>query len=75
MNSKMLEKWMNNRAYYKSQYMSSDDNELFAIVKDFIIESLKKHISLGLDTDEVFILGKKNADFIKKLNNRVCKNK
>ena len=38
------------------------------MVKDFMIESLKKHISLGLDTDEVFILGKKNADFIKKLN-------
>lgn len=53
-------KWLNANYY--------DDNELFAMVKDFMIESLKKHISLGLDTDEVFILGKKNADFIKKLN-------
>ena len=33
-----------------------------------MIESLKEHIKLGLDTSEVFILGKKNADFIAKLN-------
>ena len=33
-----------------------------------MIASLKKHISLGLDTSEVFVLGKKNADFIHKLN-------
>lgn len=45
-----------------------DDKELFNDVKDFMIDSLKKHISLGLDTSEVFILGKKNADFISKLN-------
>lgn len=46
-----------------------DDKELFNDVKDFMIESLKKHISLNLDTSEVFILGKKNAEFISKLNN------
>jgi len=45
-----------------------DDKELFNDVKDFMIDSLKKHISLHLDTTEVFILGKKNADFISKLN-------
>ncbi|WP_449401498.1 SMUG2 DNA glycosylase family protein [Chryseobacterium wanjuense] len=45
-----------------------DDKELFRDVKDFMIDSLKKHISLNLDTSEVFILGKKNADFISKLN-------
>ena len=33
-----------------------------------MIESLKAHISLGLDTSEVFILGKRNATFINKLN-------
>ena len=33
-----------------------------------MILSLKKHISLGLDTSEVFVLGKKNAKFIQKLN-------
>lgn len=45
-----------------------DDKELFNDVKDFMIDSLKKHISLGLDISEVFVLGKKNADFISKLN-------
>lgn len=45
-----------------------DDNSLFEMVKDFMIDSLKKHISLGLDTSKVFILGKKNADFIQKIN-------
>lgn len=45
-----------------------DDPDLFEMVKDFMITSLKKHIGLGLDTSEVFILGKKNAQFIGKLN-------
>lgn len=45
-----------------------DDKELFEAVKDFMVEFLKKHISFGVDTSEVFILGKKNADFISKLN-------
>jgi hypothetical protein len=46
-----------------------DDKELFNDVKDFMIDSLKKHISLNLDISEVFILGRKNAEFISKLNN------
>lgn len=45
-----------------------DDKKLFNDVKDFMIDCLKKHISLNLDTSEVFILGKKNANFISKLN-------
>lgn len=45
-----------------------DDVNLFNSVKDFMITSLKQHISLGLDTSEVFILGKKNADFLHKIN-------
>lgn len=52
--------WLNANYY--------DDPALFEMVKDFMIASLKKHISLGLDVSEVFILGKKNADFIRKLN-------
>jgi hypothetical protein len=55
--------WLNANYY--------DDRELFEIVKGFMIESLQKHISLGLDTSEVYILGKKNADFILKLNREV----
>lgn len=52
--------WLNANYY--------DDKELFKEVKDFMIDSLKKHISLNLDTSEVFVLGKKNAEFISKLN-------
>ncbi|ATN07823.1 SMUG2 DNA glycosylase family protein [Chryseobacterium indologenes] len=52
--------WLNANYY--------DDKKLFESVKGFMIDSLKKHISLNLDTSEVFILGKKNADFISKLN-------
>lgn len=52
--------WLNANYY--------DDNKLFECVKDFMIESLQKHINLGLDTTEVFILGKRNADYINKLN-------
>lgn len=53
-------KWLNANYY--------DDPALFEVVKDYMILTLKKHISLGLDTSEVYILGKKNADFIHKLN-------
>lgn len=52
--------WLNANYY--------DDSLLFEMVKEFIIESLKKHIDLGLDCSEVFVLGKKNAVFIEKLN-------
>lgn len=52
--------WLNANYY--------DDKELFKSVKDYMILSLKKHISLGLDTSTVYVLGKKNATFIQKLN-------
>ena len=52
--------WLNANYY--------DDKELFETVKGFMIASLKKNIEIGLDTSEVYILGKKNADFIAKLN-------
>lgn len=52
--------WLNANYY--------DDKDLFEMVKEFMIISLRKHIDLGLDTSEVYILGKKNADFIHKLN-------
>ena len=53
-------KWINANYY--------DDPGLFAMVKDFMIESLQKHINLGLDTAEVYVLGIKNLKFIEKLN-------
>lgn len=56
----------------KNGYLNAnyyDEKTLFEDVKPFIIESLENHIALGLDTSEVFILGKKNADFLSKINN------
>lgn len=53
-------KWLNANYY--------DDPTLFEMVKDYMILSLKAHISIGLDTSEVYVLGKKNAEFIQKLN-------
>lgn len=45
-----------------------DDSRLFLAVKEYMTATLKKHIALGLYTDEVFVLGKKNAVYINKLN-------
>lgn len=45
-----------------------DDAQLFLMVKDYMIETLRKHFELGLDRNEVFVLGKRNAIFIDKLN-------
>lgn len=53
-------KWVNANYY--------DDPKLFEMVKGFMVESLKDHIRNGLDVSEVFVLGKKNAQFIQKLN-------
>lgn len=58
---KNTEKGVKNANYY-------DEKELFEDVKDFMIESLKKHISLWLEVDEVFVLWKKNSDFINNIN-------
>jgi hypothetical protein len=54
------DKWLNANYY--------DDPKLFEMVKDFMISTLKTHIKWGLETSEVFILGKKNAGFVQKLN-------
>ena len=53
-------KWLNANYY--------DDPLLFEAVKEYMIEALKEHISLGVDTSEVYVLGVKNAQFIRKLN-------
>jgi len=45
-----------------------DSKALFESVKDFMIHTLKSHISLGLETSEVYVLGKKGATFIQRLN-------
>lgn len=55
-------KWLNANYY--------DDPKLFNSVEEFMIDSLKKHIDLGLTTDKVFSLGIKNFDYLTKLNKR-----
>lgn len=53
--------WLNANYY--------DDTNLFESVKPFMIETLQQQIKFGLDVNEVFIMGKKNAIFINKINN------
>lgn len=57
---------MKNGQWLNANYY--DDRRLFHAVKGFMIDSMKKHIAVGLDTSEVYILGKKNAAFIRALN-------
>lgn len=52
--------WLNANYY--------DDKLLYEMTQDYMIEMLQEYIKLGLDTSEVYILGKKNAKFIQKLN-------
>ena len=53
-------KWLNANYY--------DEEALFLCLKEYMIETLKKHIELGVDSKKVFVLGKKNALFLQKLN-------
>lgn len=53
-------RWINANYY--------DDENLFKMVKNFMVTSMRKHINMGLDTSEVYILGKKNGNFIERLN-------
>ena len=53
-------KWVNANYY--------DDPSLLEMTEDFSLSSLKKQISFGLDTSEVFLLGRKNARYIEKMN-------
>lgn len=48
-----------------------DSRKLFNALKSFMIQTLQAHISLGLDTSEVYVLGVKGADYIKMLNEEV----
>lgn len=56
----------NNGTFLNANYY--DEELLFKSVKPFMIKMLKKQIAIGLDTSEVFILGKKNASYIQKIN-------
>lgn len=52
--------WLNANYY--------DEKSLFEAVKPFMIASLKAHLALGLETEKVYVLGKKNAQFLQKIN-------
>lgn len=55
-------KWVNANYY--------DDPSLFGMTEEFMLSSLKKFLDFGLETSEVFVLGRKNAGYIAKLNDR-----
>ncbi len=52
--------WLNANYY--------DSKTLFEAVSRFMVQTVKQHINLGIDTSEVVVLGKKNAEYIKKFN-------
>lgn len=45
-----------------------DYPELLESLQPFIIDTIRKHIELGVDTGKAFVLGKKNAKFIGAMN-------
>lgn len=45
-----------------------DNEDLFKAVKQFIYRSIEKQIDFGIDTDVCYILGSKNAEVFKKIN-------
>ncbi len=51
-------------------YNYYDDSELQEAATPFILQTLKQQIALGCRTDKMVVMGKKNADFLRKLNER-----
>jgi hypothetical protein len=45
-----------------------DDEALFRAVKPFMVESVRKQLSFGIDTKTCFVLGRKNARYVKRIN-------
>jgi hypothetical protein len=52
----------------EKNYNYYDSKELEACVKDFIVESIRKQIALGVSKNICFCLGVKNGDFLTQLN-------
>lgn len=48
-----------------------DDDALFKSTKPFMLATMRAHLGMGLNTGEAFIMGKKNAIFVKKLNDEL----
>lgn len=53
-------RWVNANYY--------DDKALFHAVKPFMVATLKSHLALPVDASKVYVLGKKNADFLARIN-------
>ncbi|SUE34892.1 SMUG2 DNA glycosylase family protein [Rikenella microfusus] len=47
-----------------------DTSDLFRATENFMIASLREQVGFGLDTSEVFVLGRKNADCIDRMNRK-----
>lgn len=47
-----------------------DHEELFNTVRDFMVSGLKTQIGFGIDTRVCFVLGKKNASYLKRINDK-----
>jgi hypothetical protein len=56
----------NNGNWLNANYY--DDKNLFEALKPFMVKSLKQHIQVGIQTEKVFVLGKKNLSFLQKIN-------
>ena len=51
-------------------YNYYDSEQLYRTVYDFMVASLRKQISFGINRDVCFVLGKKNAKYIRRINER-----
>ena len=47
-----------------------DYEELFQVMEKFLVASLKKQISFGIETDVCYSLGKKNAKYLERINKK-----
>ncbi|MEM8999501.1 MAG: uracil-DNA glycosylase family protein [Bacteroidota bacterium] len=47
-----------------------DDEQLFETLYDFMVIGLKKQIAFGINTETCYVLGKKNAKYLKRINDR-----
>jgi hypothetical protein len=53
-------KWVNANYY--------DDKQLFQSLKSFMVMTLRNHLQLSIDASKVYVLGKKNAAYLAKIN-------
>ncbi len=53
-------RWINANYY--------DDKSLFQSIKPLMITTLKRHLSLPIDASKVYVLGKKNANYLAEIN-------